>query len=68
MKVANRIDVKKKLLELGFLNLKEYCKSRGVDYSITRDIISGRLTGEKSEKIRKIKEQIRKDLGEEIFA
>lgn len=67
MQVANRLDIKRKLLELGYPTLKGYCRSRNFDYSLVRDIISGRLTGEKSEKIRKMKNQLIKDFGKEIF-
>jgi len=67
MQVANRVDIKKKLLELGFLSFKDYCRSRGLNYITARDVISGRLTGERSEYIRKMKQQLIKDFGEEIF-
>ncbi len=67
MKVATRRDIRKRLLELGYDNLAEYCRAKGINYQDVVYLLRGFTTGERSERIRKTKEIITKDFGEDVF-
>ena len=67
MKVATRIDIRKKLLDLGYTNLAEYCRDRGIRYNDAIYLLKGITTGERSERVRKAREIIAKDFGEDVF-
>jgi len=67
MKVLSDYRVRKKLIEMGYTNFKEYCDDRKIDYQKARYLISGLLDGSRSEKAREIKNQLIKDFGKEIF-
>lgn len=60
--------VKKKILELGFDSLRDYCRNRKLDYLMTYGILRGTYTGEKGKKAKKIKQVLIKDFGREIFS
>lgn len=67
MRAATKIEVRKKLLELGYTSLAEYCRDRGINYHDAIFILRGVVNGKNSERARRIKEIMAKDLGEEIF-
>ena len=67
MKVATRLDIRKKLLELGYTNLAEYCRDKGVNYNDVVYLLRGITTGERSERVRKTKEILTRDFGEDVF-
>ena len=67
MKVAKRIDIRRKLIELGFVDLKEYCNSRKLDYKSVIYIFQGILDGSRSKKVKHTLEILKKDFGEEIL-
>ena len=67
MKVATRKDIRKRLLELGYDSLAQYCRDKGVSYRDVVYLLRGLVNGERSEKIRKTREIVAKDFGEEVF-
>ena len=59
--------LKLKLLKKGYNSLKEYCEKNGIEYWRVRMLLSGAIDGSRSQKNQKIKQQLVKDFGEEIF-
>jgi len=49
------------------MSFRTWCKENNVPYSVARDLVYGRLTGNKSEKSRIVKEIIMKEFGDTIF-
>jgi len=58
--------IKHHLIDKG-ISFRAWCKEQNIPYSVARDLVYGRLTGNKSEKSRNIREIIKKEFGENIF-
>jgi len=60
------IIIKHALIDKG-LSFRSWCAQASVPYSVARDLVYGRLTGNKSEKSRLVREVIAKEFGENLF-
>jgi hypothetical protein len=58
--------IKHALIDKG-LSFRSWCALMNVPYSVARDLVYGRLTGNKSERSRQVKEVIIQEFGKEIF-
>ena len=58
--------IKHVLIDKG-LSFRSWCKLMSVPHSVARDLVYGRLTGNKSEKSRTIKEILIVEFGKDIF-
>jgi hypothetical protein len=58
--------IKHVLIDKG-MSFRSWCKLMNVPYSVARDLVYGRLTGNKSERSRLIKEIIMQEFGSDIF-
>lgn len=58
--------VKHHLIDKG-ISFREWCRQADVAYSVARDLVYGRLSGNKSEKMRAVKARLMEEFGSEIF-
>jgi len=58
--------IKHALIDRG-LSFRSWCALANVPYSVARDLVYGRLTGNKSERSRAVREVIAKEFGEHLF-
>ena len=49
------------------LSFRAWCTLMGVSHSVARDYVTGRLTGEKSDKHHHVREIMKKEFGESLF-
>jgi len=58
--------IKHMLIDMG-MSFRAWCKELNVPHSVARDLVYGRLTGNKSENSRMVKEILKKEFGDNIF-
>jgi hypothetical protein len=58
--------VKHLLIDKG-LSFRAWCTQMGVSHSVARDLVYGRLTGNKSVRSRHVRDILAKEFGEELF-
>jgi hypothetical protein len=58
--------IKHLLIDKG-LSFRSWCTLMNVPYSVARDLVYGRLTGNKSERSRAVREVLEREFGENIF-
>ena len=58
--------IKHALIDKG-LSFRSWCALMNVPYSVARDLVYGRLTGNKSERSRQVKDVLIQEFGKEIF-
>jgi hypothetical protein len=58
--------VKHVLIDKG-LSFRAWCVQMGVPHSVARDLVYGRLTGNKSDRSRHVRDILAKEFGEELF-
>lgn len=60
------IIIKHALIDKG-LSFRAWCTQANVPYSVARDLVYGRLTGNKSERSRSVRDVIAKEFGAHLF-
>ena len=58
--------VKHDLIDKG-LTFRGWCQKAGVSHSVARDLVYGRLTGNKSLKMQHVRKLLEKEFGEDLF-
>jgi hypothetical protein len=58
--------IKHALIDKG-LSFRSWCALMNIPYSVARDLVSGRLTGNKSDKSLAVREVIAKEFGSQLF-
>jgi hypothetical protein len=58
--------VKHALIDKG-LSFRAWCAINGVSHSVARDLVYGRLTGNKSLRSRQVRDVLAKEFGEDLF-
>lgn len=58
--------VKHALIDKG-ISFRAWCTQMNVPHSVARDLIYGRLTGNKSERSRHVKDVLAQEFGSELF-
>jgi hypothetical protein len=58
--------IKHALIDKG-LSFRSWCAQMNIPYSVARDLVYGRLTGNKSEKSRAVRDVITKEFGDNLF-
>ncbi len=49
------------------LSFRAWCTQNGVPHSVARDLVYGRLTGNKSDRSRHVRDVLVKEFGDDIF-
>jgi hypothetical protein len=49
------------------ISFRAWCTLMGVSHSVARDLVYGRLTGNKSVRIRQVRDILCKEFGDDIF-
>jgi hypothetical protein len=58
--------IKHALIDKG-LSFRSWCAQMNIPYSVARDLVYGRLTGNKSERSKSVRDVIAKEFGENLF-
>jgi len=58
--------IKHALIDKG-MSFRSWCKFANVPYSLARDLVYGRLTGNKSDHSRQVRDLLSKEFGKNIF-
>ncbi|MBT0666434.1 hypothetical protein KI809_19165 [Geobacter pelophilus] len=58
--------VKHALIDKG-LSFRKWCEENDVPHSVARDLVYGRLTGNKSVKMRAVKAILEREFGQDLF-
>jgi hypothetical protein len=58
--------VKHHLIDIG-KSFRGWCMEKNISHSVARDLVYGRLTGNKSDKIRYVRDVLVEEFGEDLF-
>jgi hypothetical protein len=58
--------IKHALIDKG-LSFRSWCALMNIPYSVARDLVNGRLTGNKSEHSKSVRDMISKEFGAKLF-